>query len=94
MFEQVQVIKEDNEAKFAVLPYAEYIRVRELLSDAEQLADYLDYLHMQTAKSESRERVGLHTAKEMLGLNQQFPELGYTGVLWLGKGGKAGIFQE
>jgi hypothetical protein len=27
-------------------------------------------------------------------LLQQFPELGYTGVLWLGKGGKAGIFQE
>jgi hypothetical protein len=25
---------------------------------------------------------------------QHFPELGYTGVLWLGKGGKAGIFQE
>jgi hypothetical protein len=30
----------------------------------------------------------------MLSLKQQFPELGYTGVLWLGKGGKAGIFQE
>ena len=69
MFEQVQVIKEDDEAKFAVLPYAEYIRLRELLSDEEQLADYLDYLHMQSIKSESHERVGLNAAKEMLGLN-------------------------
>ncbi len=69
MFEQVQVIKEDDEAKFAVLPYAEYLRLRELLSDADQLADYLDYLHMQTIKRESHERVSLKAAKEMLAIN-------------------------
>jgi|GEM_PF-1337368 len=68
MFEQVQVIKENDQAKFAVLPYAEFVRLRELLSSEEKLADYLDYLHMQSIKSESRERVGLDAARELLRL--------------------------
>ena len=43
MLDQVQVIKERDEAKFAVIPFEEYLFLKELLSDEEKLADYLDY---------------------------------------------------
>lgn len=46
MLEHIQVIKEDNQAKFAVIPYDEFLYLKELLNDEEKLADYLDYLHM------------------------------------------------
>ena len=34
------------------------------------------------------------TEAVMLNIDQHFPELSYTGLLWLGKGGKADISQE
>ena len=46
MLDQVQVIKENDQAKFAVIPFDDYLEVKELLGDEEKLADYLDYLDM------------------------------------------------
>lgn len=50
MFETAQIIQESGQAKFAVIEFAEYQQVKELLSDAEKLEDYLDYLHIQKVK--------------------------------------------
>ena len=68
MFESVQIITENEQAKFAVIPYAEYVRVRDLLADEEQLADYLDYLHMQTVKAADPQRRSLDEVKRALAL--------------------------
>ncbi len=45
MLDTVQIIKDRDQARFAVIPYEEYVFLRELLSDQERLADYVDYLH-------------------------------------------------
>ncbi len=68
MLDQVQVIKEKDEAKFAVIPFEEYLYLKELLSDEEKLADYLDYLHVQAVKADSKERFDLEEVKQMLAL--------------------------
>ncbi len=68
MLDQVQIIKDRDEARFAVIPYEEYIFLRELLNDQEKLEDYLDYLHMQQVKAESTARYSLEEVKQLLGL--------------------------
>ncbi len=63
MLDQVQVLEENGQAKFAVIPFAEYLSLKELLSDEEKLNDYLDYLHMQKVKARSGGRVSLAEVK-------------------------------
>lgn len=70
MLEDVQIIRENDEARFAVIPYWEFLHLRELLWDVEKLEDYLDYLHMQRVKQQSQEYVTLAEVKEELGLSQ------------------------
>lgn len=70
MLDQVQVIKDNDQAKFAVIPFEEYLFLKELLSNEEKLADYLDYLHMQAVKSESTERFSLDDVKRELALGE------------------------
>ncbi len=69
MLEQVQIIKENDQAKFAVIPYEEYVQIRELLQSEEKLTDYLDYLHMQTVKREDPTRLSLDEVKRALSLD-------------------------
>jgi hypothetical protein len=52
MLENVQVIQENGQNKFAVIDFQEFILVKDLLSNEEKLADYLDYLHIQTVKKQ------------------------------------------
>jgi hypothetical protein len=66
MLDQVQIIKDRDEARFAVIPYEEYLFLRDLLNDQEKLGDYLDYLHMQQVKAESPVRHTLEEVKRML----------------------------
>ncbi len=66
MLEQVQVIKENEQAKFAVIPYEEFLYLKELLSDEEKLADYLDYLHIQRVKAQSSARLSLAEVRARL----------------------------
>ena len=66
MLDTVQIIKDRDEARFAVIPYEEYLLLRELLSDQERLADYLDYLHVQQVKAEDTTRFSLEEVRRML----------------------------
>jgi hypothetical protein len=68
MLDQVQVIKEDEQAKFAVIPFEEYLFLRELLNDEEKLADYLDYLHIQKIKKSTQQHFSLADVKKELAL--------------------------
>jgi hypothetical protein len=68
MLDQVQIIKENEQAKFAVIPFDEYLQAKELLSDEEKLADYLDYLHMQIVKKKDTNRFSLADVEAELGL--------------------------
>ena len=65
-FEQVQIIKENNTPKFAVIDYSEFESIRELLLDEEKLEDYLDYLHLRNVKAESKEMFTLDDVKKQL----------------------------
>ena len=69
MLDQVQIIRDHDEARFAVIPYEDYVFLRELLTDQEKLADYLDYLHVQQVKSESPAMFSLEDVKRMLDLD-------------------------
>lgn len=71
MLDDVQIIRDQNEARFAVIPYDEYLFLRSLLSDQEKLADYLDYLHVQGVKQESSERYSLEAVRQMLGIGEE-----------------------
>ncbi len=62
MLEQVQILEHNGDAKFAVIPFDEYVELRALLSDEEKLADYLDYLHAQNVKAQD---LGRHTLAEV-----------------------------
>lgn len=66
MLDQVQIIKDRDEARFAVIPYEDYLFLRDLLNDQEKLEDYLDYLHVQQVKAESSVRYSLEEVKRML----------------------------
>ncbi|MFZ2168954.1 MAG: hypothetical protein WAW61_04870 [Methylococcaceae bacterium] len=64
MLEHVQIIEEHGQAKFAVIDFEEYLSIKALLSEPEKLADYLDYLHMQTVKQASSKRFTLTEIKQ------------------------------
>ena len=68
MLDQVQIIKDRDEARFAIMPYEDYLFLRELLNDQEKLEDYLDYLHLEQVKAECSVRYSLKEVKRMLGL--------------------------
>jgi hypothetical protein len=70
MLDKVQIIHEDEEAKFAVIPYEDYLQIRDLLQDEEKLEDYLDYLHAQKVKYETQSWHTLQAVKESLGLDE------------------------
>lgn len=70
MLEKVQIIRENEEAKFAVIPYEDYLQIRDLLEDEEKLEDYLDYLHAQKVKYEVQSWHTLQAVKESLGLDE------------------------
>lgn len=55
------------EVQFTDTTFKNLQRLKELLSDEEKLADYLDYLHMQRVKAGSAKHFTLAEAKEMSG---------------------------
>lgn len=62
--------KENDHAKFAVIAYEEYVILKELLSDEEKLADYLDDLHIQRVKRQTKQRFTLAEVKRELALDE------------------------
>lgn len=69
MLDNVQVLTENGQAKFAVIPFAVYEELRALLTDEEKLADYLDYLHIQKVKAQQPARLKLAEVKAALVLD-------------------------
>ncbi len=69
MLDQVQILKENGDAKFAVIPFDEYVALRELLANEELLTDYLDYLHAQNVKAQEPTRHTLAEVKAALELD-------------------------
>jgi hypothetical protein len=69
MLDNVQVLTENGQAKFAVIPFAVYEELRALLTDEEKLADYLDYLHIQKVKAQQPARLKLAEVKAALALD-------------------------
>ena len=66
MLDQVQLIEDKEQIRFAIIPYDDYLLLKEMLNDPEKLADYLDYLHMQQVKKEENGRFSLaHVKKEL-----------------------------
>lgn len=59
IFENYQIIKEGESARFAVVDIDEFNMVKELFSDTQKLEDYLDYLHLQKIKKQSAKRYTL-----------------------------------
>lgn len=68
MLDQVQLIEDKEQIRFAVIPYDDYLLLKEILNDPEKLADYLDYLHMQQVKKEENGRFSLADVKKELAL--------------------------
>lgn len=66
MLENVQVLTENGEARFAVIPFAVFEELRALLTDEEKLTDCLDYLHMQQVKAQQPVRLKLAEVKAVL----------------------------
>lgn len=66
--ENVQILREGEQAKFAVIPFEEYLFLKDLLSDEEKLADYLDYLHVQNVKEQTPQRLTLEEVRRALAL--------------------------
>ena len=68
MLDQVQLIEDKEQIRFAVIPYDDYLLLKEMLNDPKKLADYLDYLHMQQVKKEENGRFSLADVKKELAL--------------------------
>lgn len=68
MLENVQILKEKGQSKFAVIDFDEYSYLKSLLSDPVKLQDYLDYLHIQNIKQKAGETFSLSDVKAELGL--------------------------
>jgi hypothetical protein len=69
MLDHVQIIKDKDQARFAVIPYEEFIFLRQLLNDQDKLADYLDFLHVKSVKAQGPPRLTLDEVKEALELD-------------------------
>ena len=50
---QAQIIEENGEPKFAVLPYQSYQTLANELADFDSLEDFLDYVHLLKTKAEN-----------------------------------------
>lgn len=71
VLDQVQIIMDNDEARFAIISYEEFLFLRELLNDEEKLADYLDYLHAKQVKADSSERFNFEEVLAALGLDAE-----------------------
>ena len=68
ILENYQILKESGVARFAVIDFSEFSKIKELLNSKEKLQDYLDYLHIQDIKKKKEKSYSLKDVKEELGL--------------------------
>ncbi|MEI7581810.1 prevent-host-death family protein [Runella sp.] len=65
---QAQIIKEDDQPKFAVISYKDYASLEELLRGFDSVEDLTDFLYLQKVKRENKEWVSHEEMKKELGL--------------------------
>ncbi len=68
LLDQVQILQENGQNKFAVIAYDEFCQLKHLLSSEEQLEDLMDLLHMQKIKNKQEPRMDFEEVKKELGL--------------------------
>ena len=51
-----------------MIPFDEYLRLKDILSNKDKMEDYLDYLYMQNVKAETTKRYSLAEVKEEFGV--------------------------
>lgn len=71
LLEHIQIIKDRDQPKFAVIDFEEYTRIKELLLDEEKLEDYLDFLHIQNVKTQSQQTYTLDEVKQQLEIDKE-----------------------
>ncbi len=67
---QAQIIEEEGQPKFAVLPYAAYQALAEELTDFDSVEDFLDYVHLLKTKAENSRWFTRDQVWQELGLNE------------------------
>ena len=65
---QAQIIKEDDQPKFAVISYKDYASLEELLRGFDSVEDLTDFLYLQKVKRENKAWVSHEEMKKELGL--------------------------
>ncbi len=60
-----------SQPKFVVIDFEEYIRLKELLLDKGKLEDYLDFLHIQHVKAQSKQTYTLDEVKQQVGIRME-----------------------
>lgn len=66
---QAQILKEDNQPKFAVISYKDYASLEELLRGFDSVEDLTDFLYLQKVKRENTEWVSHEEMKKELGIS-------------------------
>ncbi len=68
-----QIIEENGEPKFAVLPYTAFQELTEALAEFDSLEDFLDYLRLLQAKAETKSWHSRDEIWPQLGLEKATP---------------------
>ena len=66
MLDNVQIINDQGKAKFAIIDFEEFQYIKSLLLNEEKLEDYLDYMHMQKVKEQSKKRLSFAEIQQTL----------------------------
>ncbi|MFN8344097.1 MAG: prevent-host-death family protein [Spirosomataceae bacterium] len=66
---QTQILKEDDQPKFAVISYKDYTSLEEVLRGFDSVEDLTDFLQLQQVKRENTEWVSHDEMKKELGLS-------------------------
>ncbi len=70
MILQAQIIEENGEPKFAVLPYQSYQTLAKELDGFDSIEDFLDYVQLLKTKSENTRWFTRDEVWQELGLNE------------------------
>lgn len=66
LLEDVQIIHDKEQEKFAVIPYEDYLAIKDLLSSKKQLADYINNLFLKERNGEG-EQAGVNFLTSIAG---------------------------
>lgn len=70
-----QIIEEDGVPKFAVLPYPAFQELTNALVDFDSVEDFMDYLHLLQAKTNTKRWYSRDEVWQELGLTDDSPQI-------------------